>query len=141
MTKYEKIAISSTSIIAVTGLYCGLETEGINFARSGALIVIVGVIFGLFDLPSRLSEIDILANNETEKARLKAITSIESTGGRKEDAEIAADAAIKDIISKINSLARKKRNQLVLIEACIVVIGTLIWGFGDLINTVCCCSH
>lgn len=140
MTNYEKIAISSTVIIAAAGLYCGLTTEGINFARSGSLIVIIGVIFGLLDLPSRLSEIDIWVKDQAENIKSSVIESIAPNSENNEHAEIAFDKAAKQAISDINSEARKKRIQLILIEGIILVIGTLIWGFGDLINPVCCAS-
>lgn len=136
MSKYEKIAISLSAIIAVAGLACGLSTKGMNFARSGALIVIVGVIYGLLDLPSRLAEIDSWAKNEGINAKPKLLASMKAEGVSDEDAEKVFEQVLGETIIEINAAARNKRKWLVFVEGAILVLGTLIWGFGDLVNPV-----
>ena len=138
MGKYEKLAIGVSSIIGLVGLACGLYIEGSNFSRSGALIVIVGIIYGLQELPSRLANIDSWAREEAKKIKPTIIKNIQEQGADEGTAQTVYEKAVDITIEEINTHAKKMRKQLVRIGTMILIIGTLIWGFGDLVNPVCC---
>ena len=87
MTKYEKIAIASSAVIAVVGFIYGIKTEGANFARAGALITVVGIIYGLLDLPSRLANVESWAMEEWNKLRGQQKKSAMESGKNEIEAE------------------------------------------------------
>jgi len=137
MSSYEKIALALSGIIATIGLFYGLETSGVNFSRSGALIVVVGIIYGLFDLPKRLSNISNWAKEQALKNKSNLIKEIEDYGKSHNQAEEIYEKVINETIEEVNAQAKKARKRLILIEGVILVSGTLIWSFGDLINVAC----
>jgi len=138
MKKIEKLAIGASVVIGIGGLACGLYIDGVYFSRSGALIVIVGIIYGLQELPSRLANIDSWARKEARKIRPTIVKNIRDQGADEETANDVYEKSVEVTIEEISKHANKLRKQLVFIESMILIIGTLIWGFGDLVNPVCC---
>ena len=138
MTKFEKIAVASSLLIAITGLIFGYMIDGIYFSRSGSLIVVVGIIYGLLDLPSRLANIDSWVENEAKKNKDKILEANKTEGISAAKSEQVFEEVVKDMTDEIKNRAKKARQRLVFIEGSILVIGTLIWGFGDIVNSVPC---
>ncbi len=137
MNKHSIIALTISFLIAIVGLICGLETNGNNFARSGSLIVVIGIVLGLFDIPSRLNSVDLWAKAEAEKIKEKIMEENIQNGMSREKAEESFDKAVNESVKEIKKLAKKKKFRLMAVEAFILSAGTLIWGFGDLINPKC----
>ena len=138
MTKYEKLAITISLVIVIVGLLFGLYTEGVNFSRAGALVVIVGIVYGLLDLPSKLTNIDSWARGEAEKVKPSVLESLKDQGADNKKAEGIYKKTIDEAIEEINWAAQKRKRKLVLVGGAILIVGTLIWGFGDLVNPVYC---
>lgn len=133
MSKYEKMSIGFSFLIATSGLVIGLYTEGANFSRSGSLIVIVGVIYGFFDLPNRLADIDSWVRKEAEKNRQNVLIENKIDGiGVAVSGEVY-DSVVEELIEQLNKKAKKARRRLFAVEGLILVTGTAIWGFGDLL--------
>ena len=137
MTKNEKFAIFISLTIGVVGLIIGLYTVGDNFARSGALIVIVGIVHGLFKLPNLLKMVDLFVQSEGEKIRKSAIDDLIDNGVSNEDADKISQEALDQVADALNKEAKKRKRKHAFIEAMILICGTLIWGFGDLVNPAC----
>lgn len=135
MNIHSVIALLLSITIASVGFVYGVETVGDNFARSGAAIVVIGIILGLFDIPSRLNSIDIWVITEAQKIKEKIVDEHIQKGISREEADKAFDKVVDESVEKIKKLAKKKKFQLMAVEALILGFGTLIWGFGDLINS------
>jgi len=140
MTKFEIIAVGTSIIIAVTGFTLGYIFDGVYFSRSGSLIVVVGVIFGLLDLPSRLADIDSWVKKQASIHKQEILNKNKTDGVSEQQSEQAYDDVIDEMTTVIKSKAKKRRQKIVRIEGAILVVGTLIWGFGDLINKAPCCT-
>ena len=91
---------------------------GLMFQRSGALFVIFGTAAGLID-PGRTLHVGHLVPPE-------------------EFARIQSAQAEKDAIQMLNAQAKltmlllEARNQVLTYVAYVLIVGTAIWGFGDL---------
>lgn len=137
MDKYEKAAIFISIVIASVGFGLSFCYGGTHFSRSGALIVVVGIIYGLQELPSRLANIDLWARNQAEEAKPEVIRSLKEQGADDDTAESVYKETVRATLKEINTLAKSKRKKLVLIESVILISGTLIWGFGDIPFSQC----
>lgn len=133
MTRFEKKALFWSLVAGISGIFLSfLLKDGAWFARSGALITAVAVWFASIDLRARLRAApDALAKPLAEqKADLLA---------RKEEFKFT-EQQIQEIYDQIerNSRAilenanRALSQRFHYIELYLFLIGTLIWGFGDL---------
>ena len=128
------------SIYATIGLIVGGYVLAIAicdpdmFARFGALIVCIGVIFSVKGLPQLLDAVQPIFEQETQRLR----DAIEAACIGHEFEENIREAMSKTVEPKITELEQKMsrtmfsvKNRLLRIEGAIVIIGTLVWGFGD----------
>ncbi len=130
------------SIYASLGLLIGgyvlavVICDPTMFARFGSLIVCVGVIFGIKGLPQLLDAVQPIYEEQIKQLR----DGIESAcKGHQFETDIRA-AMAENVEPEIVKLEQKMsrtmfsvKNRLLRIEGAIVIIGTLIWGFGDLL--------
>ena len=133
VTSIELISVS----LAITTLgihFIFLSPE--YFQRSGALLVCIAIWFGLIDLGKHI-DCSILS-------ALKKMVD--------EERGCSASWFLKDLIANIenpilhlreeqghddyiyNHYYRKIRKRIILIEACIAMVGTIVWAYGDLIS-------
>jgi len=134
ITRFEKKALFWSLVAGISGIFLSfLLKDGTWFARSGALITAVAVWFASIDLPARLllAAPDALAKPLAEqKADLLA---------RKEEFKFT-EQQIQQIFDQIERDSRAildKANRALsqrfhYVELYLFLIGTLIWGFGDL---------
>jgi hypothetical protein len=133
--KSEKIAISLSILILSIGLYLGIIFAGHYFARSGSLVVCVAVIFIFYHLEHNLIHLvsrsrDLFESTKGEvinEVRLQNDTSIVQ-------ATSSANSVINDFHSLLEGGVEKAKRRAIRIEASLLVFGTLVWGFGDLVN-------
>ncbi|MEM9081288.1 MAG: hypothetical protein AAGC74_11420 [Verrucomicrobiota bacterium] len=128
-------------VLILTGIaVANWMSDGIWFSRFGSLIIVVGIGFGIHGVEGRVDS-DIRYCNEI----LKAIEEDEfeakkraNDGSFERTPELVTDIMIHSFTKAFsgrrekNSAARIKRNTF-RIDAAIAVMGTLIWGFGDLL--------
>jgi len=128
--------LALTGIVLVAGFgaesYWGTCTNAIPCA--GSLVVCLGIVFGVVDVRSvyerRMGE--LVAKLEEMRAENDIVFS---------DADLAAEIRGSTNYFKKRALAIKERGQkrVIIVDAGILVLGTVVWGFGDLfIGNISC---
>jgi hypothetical protein len=131
---HEILAVVITLAILIFGYLWGMYTRPSNFARSGTLIIITGIIFAALDLSGRLAHVD-----EWVVARLRKIRPAITPASNKKDQErVTAQIDQREILegsvtSGVREATDKARARLRIIEVFILIVGSLVHGFGDLI--------
>jgi hypothetical protein len=135
-SKFEKISITLSIFIIMLGYVIAIFTCADVFARFGALVVCVGVYFASkgFSLnASKISEVAGEVWEENEKEML-AITESEDSKIPREfqaDAKAKLLARSKELKAKASRSAYALEMRLIKVESNIIIVGTLIWAFGD----------
>jgi hypothetical protein len=133
MTKQEWIALFCCILIALLGLRIAwICHDGNWFARSGAILCIVAVIFAYLELRTRLAGVPGFVDAHLRKASETVVEKILAGGADRTTAETAARKFESDVMSEVTAEVEQTRKRLLRFEASLLVVGTLIWGFGDL---------
>jgi len=135
MTSYhEKVAIGITLAILILGYVWGMYTRPFNFTRSGALIIVTGIIFAALDLTDRLTLVEEWVVARLERIRPTIIPAWSKKGQERIDEKIKRRAILEEnVTSRVKEATDKARARLRFIEVSILILGTLVYGFGDLI--------
>ena len=111
-----------------------MYTDPFNFTRAGELIVVTGIVFAGLDLTGRLYHVD-----EWVVAQLERIRPVIVPGwGRRAQEQAQEKIERREILeenvtSGVKEATDKARSRLRYIEISILVLGSLICGFGDLV--------
>jgi energy-coupling factor transporter transmembrane protein EcfT len=128
--RYKTIIGISIFILLLAGIIPSLiSCDWVWFSRSGALLVIFGIFIIWLDYQSSI-ENDL--NTVFDGFEKYLIDSTEENTESREKIK----TEIQDKFNKVKE-ANKKRFQN--IEFFTVALGTLVWGYGDLINKVVTC--
>jgi hypothetical protein len=128
ISSYKTIVIISIFILLITGIVPSwLLSEWTWFARSGALLVVFGISIVWLDYKGSINkDLDTVfagfqdyLNDKDKDISKKEITSTE-----------------KIILGKFNEVSELTNKRFQNIEFFILATGTLIWGYGDLINKI-----
>lgn len=130
LNKYECRAILLSLISGFVGLFASFSyQQGHWFARSGAAITIIAIIFASLELRQKLS--DVMPFIEKELIRHRG--EFEKAADHE---KIDKGKFIKEVESSIKydveKVVKEKYRRILLIEVSLFVIGTIIWGFADL---------
>lgn len=134
-TRREIVAIAIAALLIAIGLCLGLNYDPVWLGRLGALVIVVGVIFAVTDLPIALER------------RARAIAKVTNAlvfsswlTDREEEQHKTYTPAERDALWKhfeklsatdIDREASIPRKRILLVEATIVCVGTLANGFGE----------
>ena len=131
---HEKIAIGITLAILILGYAWAMYTTAFNFARAGSLIVATGIIFAALDLSGRFTLLD-----DWVVARLDRIRPTLAPASSKKGQEIVQEKIERrellegNVTSGVKEATDHARVRLRFIEVTILILGTLVCGFGDLL--------
>ena len=111
------VVLTILSFVACAwGWFVSKPTDGMPFARSGAVATAILIAFLVSDYAEKLEQI-----------RLDAAAAIERSGNW-----TAASAGVrKEADVKVKSLLDRTRAVIRYWYACLVLIATMIWGLGD----------
>jgi hypothetical protein len=137
ISKDEWYSIFASIALFIAGYIFAITIcESTMFARFGSLIVCIGVIFSVKGLPQLMDAVQPIYEHQAQLLRdgIKA-----ACDGHEFEEYIRAEMS-KAVEPKITELEQKMsrtiysvKNRLLRIEGAIVIIGTLVWGFGDYI--------
>lgn len=120
--------ISKGISVAFTIFFCGiiasiLSTDWTWLSRSGCLIVVVGIIMAAWDIGNALNNLeDYKVSEDIRDLIEKKFSNLDET---------QLNENINQIKIKLIDKAKVFHRQ---IETTLIIIGTLVWGFGDLIG-------
>lgn len=133
MTKYERNAIICGALFSCVGLTVALITgAGHYFARSGAAVSVVAVVFASRDLRGRLAAAPVLFDRELLASREKVVQL--GTDRGLDDAKAAElfEHVFSEGRKEANEIVKRAGKRLLTVELALFIGGTIIWGFGDL---------
>jgi hypothetical protein len=131
---HEIVAVAITLLITVLGYVWGMRTLPINFTRAGELIVVTGILFAGLDLSGRLSLVDEWVVSQLERIRPVILPGWNRKDQEKAQARIDRREVLEEhVTTDIKEATDKARARLRLIEISILILGSLICGFGDLV--------
>lgn len=142
LSKEERRSIYVTGFLLLIGYGLALVMcEPLMFARFGSLIVCVGVLFSIKGLPEILDSVQPIF--QTEIDLLKNTMEKMCVGHPSEDAlrksfKEVMDPKISEIEKKMNRTIFSLKKRLLHLEGGIVILGTVIWGFGDYVVPSIC---
>ncbi|MFQ1998133.1 hypothetical protein ACK35E_12160 [Aeromonas veronii] len=141
MRKYNKLSnllILIASVVFAIGLIAGFVFDGMYFARSGAVIVLVAVWYAYFDFNGKLVDLEHGMNHLADSQELTLIDYFMRDGKSREEAKYFYDAVRKVVDQKVPNIIQPQNKKFGIVEVVIATIGTLVWGFGDFINQLPC---
>jgi hypothetical protein len=131
---HEGVAVGITLLITGLGYVWGMRTHAINFTRSGELIVVIGILFAGLDLAGRLSLVDGWVQTTLERIRPVAMPAWNRKDQEKAQAKIERREVLEEhVTTDIREATDKARARLRFIEISILILGSLICGFGDMV--------
>ena len=108
------------------------QSDWEHLARSGSTIVVVGIyvtwkdITGKIDFAKRF----LLVTIEKEKSELESVGGGLLTKARNQEFEVKLD----EMGEELAGLLETTRGRIRALEVGTIVLGTLVWGFGDLVG-------
>ena len=133
ITKFEKRAIAwsvGAALLGILGSYFAKNGEW--SARSGAVISAVAVWFASKDLKSKLDAAPEFVANQLAKFKPEFMSLISGKKLGPEEAEKAFLELKSETHKDLNEAMDEYARRFVKTEMALFIIGTLIWGFGDL---------
>jgi hypothetical protein len=127
----------ATILLTVMGVALSISLKDWQyFERSGSLIVILGIIVAWKDIAGDLevyfnAYIKMLAKNIQERESNPTRGLLYSGGKNSEEKN-----QLESYKAKLQELDRLMRLRLKALEVCILILGTFVWGYGDLIGNL-----
>ena len=125
-------------LLSVMGIALSISLKDWQyFARSGSLIVILGIIVAWKDITGNLeayinANIDVLAKKIQETENGLTTSGLLYFGEK--NSEVKNE--LESYKEKLQKLDRLMKLRLKALEACILILGTFVWGYGDLIGNL-----
>ncbi|EOX4959969.1 hypothetical protein ACFKIX_004628 [Vibrio alginolyticus] len=141
MGKYNRLSgllVLAASIVFLVGFVAGLVFDGMYFARSGALIVLVAVWYTYCDFNGKLVDLEQGMNHLADSQEDMLIDYFIRDGKSREEAKFFYDAVRKVVDEDVSNTLKNQKKKFGLVEVVMATVGTLVWGFGDLINQLPC---
>ena len=115
-------AITLFSIIVLSWGWCISESDGSQFARAGALVTALSLAFMFWHYGQLLDETEILVTEELrdELAAMNVRQGLTQAVGLQLEKHVHAGR-------------NRTERYITRWQAVIVAVGTLVWGFGDLV--------
>ena len=130
ISRKETIIIITTLVVLVVGLFLEWPSGGCwnAFRRFGSVVVCVAIGFGIRDLKSVYADRfeDLVRKLEENRLENDIVFSDEEL-----DAEFRGST--NDLISRERSISESGEKRVILLDTTVLILGTVIWGFGDLI--------
>lgn len=132
----EKHSIATAILVGTAGYVISVFTCEDIFPRFGAVIVCIGVYFATRGFALRMDIFEPVAEDMKRKHIDQCLDVLESRRGEIPDDQVdEAKKCFLEQAKKIDNDARRKiyrlKLRLLRVESSIIMVGTLIWAFGD----------
>ena len=132
---HEPAAYVSSSLAVITGALLGFSCDPDWLGRAGSVVICVGVLLAASRKVDRTEEAIAMQQRQFKEAMRPHVAGVlrETTAREPTWAEInVAEAEIEsNVPDTITPLLKRKRRALRMHEVSLVVLGTLINGFGS----------
>lgn len=133
MTKYEYRAIGLSVLAAAVGLLVAvMRQEGHWFGRSGAVVTVIAIVFASLKLSDRVAKAPAVVHKQLQKQSPDSKQMFISGGLNQADAEEAVQLLQTEVTNEVSKAVDDAIRRLLRVEVYILIVGTLLWGFGDL---------
>lgn len=133
LSKVERSIYAANFLLIVSGIALSLSlNDGQYFERFGSLIVIVGIKVAWKDLTGRFDRIEDLVSTPLKTELAKLVTE-SSRGMLSQHKNMARENEISEQSKQLKELFKILRNRIRAIEAITLILGTFIWGFGNIL--------
>ena len=130
MDKTEILSILISGFVLFVGAVSGYYHDPMDFARSGSALVVIAVLFTVFGVKRKLD--DLLVTIIAKRFSVNSEHSLDVNN--EEDKDLPEQLA--KYCGKIKDEVSRRSLRALRVEAAILMVGTLIWGFGDLVYKI-----
>lgn len=129
-----RVVIAVASILSISVVASLWLSDWEHFARSGSLIVVVGIYVAWKDITGTVdfAKQSLRLTIEIEKSKLGSERRDLLTKARNQRAEEKLDSMGEEL----DGLLKDTKYRVRVLEVGTIVFGTLIWGFGDLVGKI-----
>lgn len=127
MDKTEILSILLSAAVLMIGAISGYLHDPMDFARSGSILVVIAVLFTTFGVKRKLD--NLLTSLIVKPLSVKLKYSLDVRD--EEDKELSEQ--IDKYFGKIKDEVERRFFKALIVEVIILVVGTLVWGFGDIV--------
>jgi hypothetical protein len=111
-----------------------MYTDPLNFTRTGELIIVVGIAFAGLDLTGRISLVDEWVVARLDRIRPRVVPAATKQGQEAAQDKIEQREILEEnATSGVKEATDKARVRLRFIEVSILILGSLVCGFGDMV--------
>ena len=130
----ESSSIAISTLLLIGGYIWAVYSCPATFARFGALLVCVGIILAYLDLRGIWEESKMLSELD-KRQTIKHLSEITEPSKSQEHAErfMYHSEIVSEIFDNNIQSANSRKKQAMLIEVAIIIVGTIVWAFGDLL--------
>jgi hypothetical protein len=133
MTTYERTALLLSVALVLVGIKADIACPAAHwFVRSGALVTLVAIVFASLDLRKRLASAPTFVEEQLDCSR--ASIRQQGTANGLDDAECdeLETRVVSEIRQEVQAEVTKANKRVLRVELILFIVGTVIWGFGDL---------
>jgi hypothetical protein len=133
MSKHECYALAAGIGIAALGLALSvINHTGACFARSGAAVVVVAIVFGALQLRERVRKAPAFVEEQLQKNHPDYVSQGTRRGLDQKASEELVAQIEGEVRNDVNKQVENASKRLLLVEVMLLIAGTIIWGFGDI---------
>lgn len=132
-TEEKKIIIATIFTLFIGYIVSYIFDNPMIFSRCGSIVVCIGIYWGMKDYPGLVDKFRDFA----ESIKQSEISIIEDklikSGMSIEEVKKFKTAKLAEVDKTLNINLTKLKHRFFMLEAYILCLGTLVWGFGDLL--------
>lgn len=130
LSNEELLVIATASIVLVVGMAINVLVGECStaFQRAGSVVVCIGIFFSFLDVGGIYE-----GKFEDELEKLRAKKSENDMVFSEEELEIEVRGSTNFLIKRAKLVRDKNKTRVALVDLGILLLGTFIWGFGDLV--------
>lgn len=133
MSKQELTALIASAITLVIGLAAAITLhEGHWFARSGSIVAIVSILFASLEIRKRLADAGGIVDAVLLKQRSETMRMCSEKNLDMETSLDLVERIDSEARAKIDEQIKSASKRVLRVELGLLLVGTFIWGFGDL---------
>lgn len=133
---YENRAIICSVIAIIVGVLVSIfQNDWLWFGRSGSVITVIAIYFASCEFRKKIEKAPFLADKIFDENQEQYIANLKHKIPDKNKEQILKMAKTQTM-EEIEQISKKIYDRFLKVETGIFIIGTLIWGFGDLLNAL-----